>query len=189
MAAIQNLIYQNEPEIAGQYIAKFNSLMRDVLNISDKTFISLTEEIEIIKLNIELEQLRFKQVFDFKLIVGDTINIEELLIPSLITQPIIENAIWHGLLPLKESRTPHLSVHIFIEHEFVIIEITDNGVGRGNYKENSKSKGTKLVYDKLQSINKLTNSINNTMTIIDLFDSANEATGTTVRIQLDYKTD
>ncbi len=189
LAAIQNLIYQNEPDVAAQYIAKFNKLMRDVLTISDKTFIYLSEELEIIKLNIELEQLRFNNKFNFKLIVQDNIDVEELLIPSLITQPIIENAIWHGLLPLKDSRSGSLQLIIYTNNNFLIIEITDNGVGRGDYKEKESSKGTKLVQDKLQSINKLFNTTHYKVAIIDLIDHENKPIGTTVKIQLELKTD
>ncbi|MBK6983940.1 MAG: histidine kinase [Bacteroidetes bacterium] len=141
LAAIQNLVLQNQPDVAGQYIAKFNHLMRKVLSVSDKTFIYLSEEIEIIKLNLELEQLRFKHEFQYKISIDENIDTDEFLVPSLITQPIIENAIWHGLLPIKGKRETLLNIQIFLENNFLIIEIIDNGVGRGIYKENNQSKG------------------------------------------------
>lgn len=189
LAAIQNLVYQNNLEVACLYIAKFNHLMRNVLNASEKTFISLKEEIEIIKLNIELEQLRFNSEFNFTLSIPVELEVDDVFVPSLITQPIIENAIWHGLLPLKNMRIPCLSFNVYISNQFIVIEIFDNGVGRGNnsYNKIVQSKGSKLVTDKLQCVNKISNSNNNTMTIIDLIDINNNPVGTKVVLQLEYK--
>lgn len=191
LSAVQGLIYQNQLDTAALYIAKFNYLMRCVLNASDKTYISLKDEIEIIKLNIALEQLRFKNEFNFKITCSDEIKLYDMSVPSLITQPIIENAIWHGLLPLKNRRTPRLNLNIFISVEFLMIEITDNGVGRlkKQYCEKNESKGIKLVSDKLKCINKLLNSLNNKMEIIDLIDDNNNQIGTKVILQIEYKHD
>ncbi|MES2760758.1 MAG: LamG-like jellyroll fold domain-containing protein [Bacteroidota bacterium] len=185
LAAIQELIYKNDIDKAGQYIAKFSYFLRQVLNYSDKNYISLAEEIEIIILNVELEQLRFKNEFSFEIHADEKIPIKEILIPSLITQPFIENAIWHGLLPLGNIRKPALKVNVFIHEGLPIIEIEDNGVGRDSEKPNTKmSKGTKLVSDKIESLNKLNQTTNYKMEIIDLFDD-NKRMGTRIRIQLD----
>lgn len=185
LAAIQELIYKNDIDRAGQYIAKFSYFLRQVLNYSDKNYISLAEEIEIIILNIELEQLRFKNEFSFEINVDAKIELEEILIPSLITQPFIENAIWHGLLPLDNLRKPILKVNVFLHEGFPIIEIEDNGVGRHSCKkDNRNSKGTKLVLDKIESLNRLNQTSNYKMEIIDLTNN-NERIGTRIRIQLD----
>ena len=155
LAAIQELIYKNEIDTAGQYIAKFSYFLRKVLDYSDKNYITISEELEIIKLNVELEQLRFKNKFEFKLNISKDIDIDDILIPSLITQPFIENAIWHGLLPLIGHRPPELKINIFLHNNLPIIEIEDNGVGRISLKiDNTISKGTKLVSDKIDSLNK-----------------------------------
>jgi hypothetical protein len=184
LVAIQNLIYEGQIEKSGQYIAKFSFFLRKVLDYSDKTFITLEEELEIVKLNIELEQLRFKTGFSFNLSVGQNIKASDIMIPSLITQPFIENAIWHGLLPLKDLRKPELIINVYSQNENVFIEITDNGVGRKLEQENKNSKGTKLVTDKLESINKLMNSSSYGLEIIDLFNSEGLPEGTKIRIRL-----
>jgi hypothetical protein len=185
LAAIQELIYTNNIDKAGQYIARFSYFLRQVLNYSDKNFISLAEEIEIIILNVELEQLRFKNEFSFEIHAVENMDLKEILIPSLITQPFIENAIWHGLLPLGNLRKPMLKVNIFLEGELPIIEIEDNGVGRHPKKTHSKvSKGTKLVWDKIESLNRLNQTSNYKMEIIDLVYNG-EKIGTKIRIQLD----
>jgi hypothetical protein len=186
LAAIQELIYSGNIDKAGQYIAKFSLFLRQVLDYSDKTYITLEEELGIIKLNIELEQLRFKENFNFNIDLRSEINAREILIPSLITQPIIENAIWHGLLPLKD-RKPWLGINIYSRDGSVFVEIEDNGVGRkregnGNGK---KSMGTKLVKDKLESISKLTESTNYKLEIVDLYSENGTASGTKIIIELD----
>lgn len=186
LAAIQELIYTENYKKASQYIAKFSFFMRQVLNYSDKTYITLAEELEIIKLNIELEQLRFKEEFSFELIVSEHIDLNEIIIPSLITQPFIENSIWHGLLPLKNKRKPCLLITIYEKEESVFLEIEDNGVGRklDEKTSNVNSKGTKLVMDKIESINKLLRVNDYKLNIIDLFDSNRNPMGTKISIQL-----
>ncbi len=190
LAAIQELIYNNDVEKAGLYIAKFSFFIRQVLNYSDQTYINLSVEMGLIKLNVELEQLRFKDNFDFEIKISDDVNAEEILIPSLISQPFVENAIWHGLLPLKGSRKPKLTINVYSKNNFLFIEIQDNGVGRNKNKTTlKKSKGTKLVTDKLDSINKLNNNTNHKLEIIDLYDAEGEPAGTKIIIQLNNYTD
>ncbi len=187
LAAIQELVYKQENSKAGQYLAKFSYFLRQVLKYSDQNFITLTEELEVIKLTLELEQLRFKEEFEFILDIDKKVKINEVLIPSLITQPFIENAVWHGLLPLNNLRKPILKITIKLKNELPIIEIEDNGVGRSENKERvTISKGTQLVKDKIDSLNKLQDSVNYKLEIIDLKDIQNNPLGTLIRIQLDH---
>lgn len=186
LAAIQELIYTKNYKKATQYIAKFSFFLRQVLQYSDKTYITLQEELTIIKLNIELEQLRFKEEFDFKLNVQEHIDLNNILIPSLITQPFIENAIWHGLLPLESKRKACLSITIVEKNDTVYLEIEDNGVGRSfnNHFKKHDSKGTKLAMDKIESLNKLLRGNDYKLEIVDLFDGDNNPLGTKIIIQL-----
>lgn len=131
LSAIQNLIYSNQIDAAGEYLAKFSFFLRQILDFSDKIYLTLEEELAIIKMNIELEQLRFTNNFIFELKIDDSIALQDILIPSLITQPFIENAVWHGLLPLKNSE-PRLTVSIYRQNNLIYITIEDNGVGRDN---------------------------------------------------------
>jgi hypothetical protein len=183
LAAIQDLIYTENYKKATQYIAKFSFFMRQVLNYSDKTYITLAEELSIVKLDVELEQLRFKDEFEFELNTG-TVDTNEVLIPSLITQPFIENAIWHGLLPLEGTRKACLKISIYETGNSVFMEIVDNGVGRKQEAISENSKGTKLVMDKIESINKLLKENDYKLEIIDLFDDAGKQAGTKVVLQL-----
>jgi hypothetical protein len=186
LAAIQELIYKKDLDKAGQYLAKFSYFLRQILNFSSKNHITLIEEIEIIKLNVELEEIRFKSGIQFQLYVEENIDVNEQLVPSLITQTFIENAIWHGLLPLNNLRLPILKISIKMKGNLLYIEIEDNGVGRDVAKlNNENSKGTKLILDKIESLNKIFNTVNYKINIIDLHDNNRSQIGTKVVLQLD----
>ena len=189
LAAIQDLIYKGETERAGLYLAKFSFFLRKVLYSSDKNFVPLSEELEIIKLNIELEQLRLKDQFDFLLDIATDVDTEELQIPAMITQPFIENAIWHGLLPLGAIRPPKLTIRVYLTDQILHIDIQDNGVGRQTKTadKNRLSMGTQLIEDKINSLNKLMNISYLKFEIIDLLDADKNAAGTKVAIQVDTK--
>lgn len=185
MAAIQNLILTGQTGKAGHYLAQFSLFLRQVLNYSDQTYNTLEQELELIKLNVELEQLRFKENFTFRINADKSIDLSDIMIPSLITQPFVENAIWHGLLPLGE-RDPHLEISVYLKNDVVFLEIEDNGVGRQGLENKTKknSRGTRLAMDKVQSTNELRNSNDYKLEIVDLFNSHNQASGTKVIIQL-----
>lgn len=186
LAAIQELIYKNDVDKAGQYLAKFSYFLRQILHYSNKNFITIAEEIEVIKINIELEQLRFKNKFDFILTIDESIDIDEVLIPALITQPFIENAIWHGLLPSANSINSKLEIKFLLRDGLPIIEIEDNGIGRDlNKLSNENSKGTKLIINKIDSLNKLSKTLKNNLQIIDLLDINQDKIGTKIIIQLE----
>ncbi|MES2568252.1 MAG: histidine kinase [Bacteroidota bacterium] len=186
LAAIQDLILKSNIDEAARYLAKFSFFLRKILNYSNRDFIALSEEIEIIKLNIELEQLRFKNEFGFNIFVEEDLPINEILIPALITQPFIENAVWHGLLQLDGQRKPELKISFTFENGLPIIEIEDNGIGRNLTKlKREESKGTELIFDKIESLNKLYKTSNYKLEVIDLFNSRKEQVGTKIRMQLD----
>jgi LytS/YehU family sensor histidine kinase len=184
LSAIQHLILTYQVDKAGQYLAMFNFLVRQVLELSDKTYITLEQELDIVQLNIELEQLRFSDTFKFSIHIEPGINPSEVLIPSLIMQPFIENAIWHGLLPM-EGYDQQLLINIYKHDAAIYIAIEDNGVGRSNAMASAKqSMGTKLVTDKMESTNRLRNSVDHKLEIVDLFDEQKQPLGTRVIIQL-----
>ncbi len=186
LVAIQDLVYSREIEKAGLYIAKFSFFLRQVLNYSDENYITIAEELEVIKLYIELEQLRFNNEFKFELIIEEGIDYEEILMPSLITQPFVENSVWHGLLPLKNLRPAQLTIRVLMRNGLPIIEIEDNGVGRDLLNPpQRKSKGTKLVVDKIESLNQLSNTTHYKIEIIDLQNGDKKQIGTKIIIQLE----
>ncbi len=184
LSAIQQLVYSQQNEKAAEYLANFSFLMRKVLDYSENHYIRLSEELEIIQLSVELEQLRFGDKFRFDLEVKAGIDPEQVFIPSLVTQPFIENAIWHGLLPLT-TRPPVLTVRIYDHNGKVVISIEDNGVGRKPLSDTGKkSKGTQLVREKMEHLNRFSNSGDYSFTISDLYDSNSQPSGTHVVLNL-----
>jgi hypothetical protein len=158
LSAVQNLIAGKKLDEANQYIAKFALLVRQVLNFSTLSLVSLKDELELIRLNVDLEQLRFENIFVFNVQVEAGIDPASIFVPPLIFQPIIENAIWHGLLPLKGEWTARLDLRVRKEGDALITTIEDNGVGRKNRKGsigNSKSKGIKITTQRIGNINHL----------------------------------
>lgn len=188
LSAIQNLIIRGKVYEANEYIAKFGFIVRQVLNFSTRSLITLQEELEIIKLNVDLERLRFENVFVFDLSVEEAISTDTIFIPPLIFQPIIENAIWHGLLPLPDQKDARLKMTVKKEKDLLVIVIEDNGVGRkpgsnkiGNSKE---SKGIKITLQRIENINNLHDIKTSGIIYQDLFDNDSRPAGTRVTITL-----
>jgi ligand-binding sensor domain-containing protein len=185
LSSIQQLILNNEIDRANQYIAKFSLLIRYVLKYSDKSAVRLKHEIEIIDLNIELEQLRFGHKFIFEKDIHPDVITADIYIPPLITQPFIENAIWHGLLPLKNIRIPKLLLKINLVSDTLVISIIDNGVGRKNIpdpkKEDRESRGVWLIESRMATLNTLYASSEAKINFTDLY-NGNDSAGTRVDI-------
>ena len=101
--SVNSFISKNDERAANRYLADFSRLMRDVMENSQEDFISLTKEIDILSVYLKLENHRFKDKFDYSFDVDKSINTEDYLIPPMLIQPYIENAVWHGLRYKKEK--------------------------------------------------------------------------------------
>ena len=188
LSAIQNLIKGNQKDEAAQYIAKFGLLARKILDYSSKQVIRLEEELDLLIHYLDLEQLRFTENFTYHIQVEDTVNKREIYIPPLILNPIVENAIWHGLLPIVETKEGILFISIKIVQNSLEIKIEDNGVGRNsklksasNY--NSTSFGLKVTEQRLNNINFLYSTKEARFIFTDLTED-NKPSGTRVTIYL-----
>ncbi len=188
--SIRNYIIKNEPLIAGNYLAQFATLMRKILDASQQSFIYIDDEIEMLKLYLELELMRFSQRFNYVIEISSETENANYKIPSMVLQPFIENAIWHGLLN-KEEGVGELKIK-FIEFEHdstqIVCEITDNGIGRkksAEYKNSlkqHKSKGLDITRERLI---RLSNGvISEPIEFVDLYDEAGNAAGTRVFIHM-----
>lgn len=124
MGSIQNLMNHNQTEKANLYLSRFAKLMRMVLNSSNKKLVSLSDELELIRLYLELEQLRVD--FQFKVEVGKSVNPETEEIPGMLLQPFVENAVIHGITPKGEGS---IKVEISKSDTNLICSISDDGVG------------------------------------------------------------
>lgn len=186
--SIQNYINQNNTEAANYYLSNFGKLIRRTMDISTMQVITLEDEINYLNTYLILEKMRFDDAFVFK-IVNETIGAttDEILLPSMILQPYVENAIRHGLR-YKEEGNGKLDIIFSVEGDFLVCTIDDNGIGRKKAKElkskthvEYQSKGISLSEDKIYLFNTVHQS-NIRSEIIDKTDGTGKALGTLVRI-------
>ncbi len=127
--SIKHFIINNEQKNAVQYLNKFSKLVRKILEASSEKEISLQEELETVNLYMNIENMRFNQEIDFEIDVAPDINPASIKIPSLVLQPFLENALWHGLSSKKGEKTIRLEV-TRKSPDYIEIAIRDNGIGR-----------------------------------------------------------
>jgi hypothetical protein len=186
---IQNLILEKDKTQAYNSLEKFSRLIRMVLNQSDSVFATVEEEMALINLYVQLNQLRLDCPFSF------TVDIQaealQCSIPSLIIQPFIENALWHGILPLKGTKEGLIFLKIFLRDEkILIIEVRDNGIGRTaatkKIKTSHTSKGVKLIEERLEAYRSMNNNCYAELKIIDMEENGTAA-GTLVQIIIELR--
>ena len=125
--SIKGLILGNEQKKASRYLSKFANMIRMTLDQSRETFTTLYENLEHLESYMEMEKLRFDDSFSYKCTVDENIEKEEIYVPTLMLQPLAENAIWHGLLQQKGEKT--LNIHFSNPEGFICCSIQDNGIG------------------------------------------------------------
>lgn len=186
--AIKMLMVETKTHDAIKYLTRFARLLRLILQNSKENLISLEQELEALQLYIQMESLRFNQNFDLEINVHEDLDKESILIPPMLVQPYVENAIWHGLHQSKTNGK--LTINFEIIDNYVNIEIQDNGIGRKASAEiqsktalRHKSFGTQITSSRIENLNKLYN-INLSHSIIDLYNEYGEAKGTLVNIKL-----
>lgn len=128
--SIQSYILTKRPEEAYTYLTKFSKLMRLVLDYSEENMVTLAQEVEIVKLYLELEQLRFEKKFTFSISIQEDINSSEMRLPALMLQPYVENSVWHGLMNKAEEEAKRVSLQFVKKGAVLEIRIEDNGIGR-----------------------------------------------------------
>ena len=138
MSGIQSYIYSHEPDKSSQFLVNFSRLIRLILENSSKEFIPLDLELEIIEKYLTTQKMRFEDRFDFKLNIDELLLEKQALIPPMITQPFIENAIEHGQLHTLVDGC--INITITEENKMLQIIISDNGVGRKGSKNTQKIK-------------------------------------------------
>lgn len=138
--SIQEYIVLNEKELASSFLIKFSRLIRIYLEHSRESEITLKQEVNALNIYLELEKNRFEDVLDYSLQVSESINSNEIKVPSLFIQPYVENALKHGLLHKKEDRRLNIYFHLNDTKNLLLCEITDNGIGVEASKELNKNR-------------------------------------------------
>jgi two-component system sensor histidine kinase YesM len=131
--SVNQFISENKELEANKYLTSYSNLMRNMMENSNKDFITLDKEIEQLKKYLDLEHLRFQDKFDFKINVDEALDAETVLVPNMIIQPHLENAIWHGLRYLDKKGFLNLNFEFADGKVMVVIE--DNGIGLTKSRE------------------------------------------------------
>jgi sensor histidine kinase YesM len=183
---IQSYIFTNDKRNASNYLSKFSKLTRMILEMSEKESIYVQEEINALKLYLELEKMRFESDFTYSIEISKNLDIELVKIPSMILQPYVENAVKHGLLHKKGEK--NLLIKFEREANFLKVNIDDNGIGRKRSEELNKIKtdkhesfATKANEKRLEILNR-GNANKVSLQIIDKADENNNPSGTCVII-------
>ncbi|MEI9943675.1 MAG: histidine kinase [Chitinophagaceae bacterium] len=187
--SINRYIVKSDQATASLYLTRFAKLIRLILDNSNSKNVILSNELEALKLYIEMEALRFDKKFAYEIIVDNNVNPDSIEVPPLIIQPYVENAIWHGLL--HKERGGKLSIRMKMIGDSVLqCEVEDNGVGRDKAQElksksaiSRKSLGMKLTQDRLSLLNKHA-ELNASVDIIDLKEEDGESLGTKVVVKI-----
>jgi len=186
--SIQKYILQNDKISSNKYLTKFANLMRLTLDNSLQTVISLGEEMNALRLYLELEKMRFQDKLEYSIEINPIIDLQSIKIPALLIQPYVENAIRHGIMP-KDS-TGHLFIGMQPVKDHISCVIEDDGIGRtkaGEYNkmQNRKyrSAGMEITQNRIEIINTLYKK-NMQIYVTDLMNDRGDATGTRVNIIL-----
>jgi ligand-binding sensor domain-containing protein/putative methionine-R-sulfoxide reductase with GAF domain len=187
--SINSFILENDSDTASTYLIKFSRLIRLILENSNDKYISLQSELDALKLYIEMESLRFATKFQWTIAVDDSVAAHHIMVPPLILQPFVENAIWHGLLHKDGPGT--LTVQVSQTDQCLVCLIQDNGIGRqasAQYKETSlikkQSLGLKLTEERLALMNEQGEK-KFSLTITDNLNADGSPAGTQVRIDME----
>ncbi|PSL25965.1 sensor histidine kinase [Chitinophaga ginsengisoli] len=173
--SVQHLIMEKEEKQALNFLADFATLMRQMLNNSRKSFISLEEEIAFLTRYIELEKIRFANVFTYHFLQQDDLKDYTIYIPPMIIQPIVENAIKHGLAPKNGSG--RLEVKLVLREDMLYCSVDDDGIGwdRANEIKSGRlvkheSTALSVIRERLQIIKSFNGNVGK-LEIIDKFKS------------------
>jgi LytS/YehU family sensor histidine kinase len=186
--SIENYILKNERMLASEYLGKFSKLIRNILENSKAEKIPLQREIETLKLYIELERLRLSNKFEVYYNISNDVLEDNIIIPPMLMQPHVENAILHGIRYLDE-RKGRLTISMIITHdECLEYTLQDNGIGRAKSSEmktynnyEHKSYGIDITKNRIDLFNQK-NNVNISYNIEDLYDIDNNSIGTKVTI-------
>ena len=183
--SVNSFISKSDERSANKYLSEFARLMRTVLEHSKQDFVTLSAEVEVLQRYLNLEHIRFKEHFDYKFHVDENLDLDRLLIPPMLIQPYVENAIWHGLRYREEKG--FLTLEIFGLADMVRIVVQDNGIGREKSKEiktRNQKHGKSTGISNTQSRLKLLSEVHGIKVGCEISDLNQDGSGTVVEINL-----
>lgn len=157
--SIQNIIFKNNPDKASYYLVTFSRIFREMLNNSGKDFITIKEEIDFLTRYLEIEKLRFGEDMEYEIVCDPEILQGSLEVPPLLMQPLVENAVKHGLKHVKGKGL--IRIQFSVDGEVLMYSVSDNGDGfQPRTDVGHVSKGMSIVRDRLDILNQ-TNQFRN----------------------------
>ena len=185
MNSINSYILKKDVGTASDYLGRFAKLMRMILDLAANKYVSVFEEVELLELYMQTEAMRFEERFNYKIIVEDRLDPDEVVLPTMILQPFVENAIWHGISG-KEGEGA-VTVEFKSENGNLLCSVEDNGVGRlaatDRGKKDHESKALAITARRLELLEKETGHTAS-YKIIDLEDGTGRPSGTKVLLIL-----
>ena len=189
--SIQSFVLNNQAQLASDYLTRFAKLMRMILEHSREEYITIDEEIHALEHYLLLQELVYEHKFTYTISIDESIDTENTVIPPLLLQPVVENAIKHGIKNV--SRKGLIEITIKQINDSICIDITDNGVGLHQKKQinhdqqnTHQSLSTIITKERLELINK--NKVQQiSISLNELKNDLNEVIGTVVRFKIPLK--
>ena len=185
LSAIQSTLHNSPAEVTSKYIGDYSRLIRKILENSKRMYLPLEEEVEMLRLYIEVEQLRFAGRFTYEIKIDENLDLSFHEIPSMMIQPFVENAILHGFSALKGS-SGKLIIQLSLVGEVIHCSVEDNGIGRAESRKIQERKGLNHesmaldITENRMNIYQKEFAKEYTLEIIDLFTVNNSPAGTKV---------
>jgi two-component system, LytTR family, sensor kinase len=184
---IQSYVYNNDKKAANIYLGKFSELMRKILDNSRRSTITLEEEIELLKLYLDIEKARFGDTFIATINVASHLSCESIYIPPMLIQPYAENSVKHGLFHINGPKKMEIIMNESEDSQNLIVTVSDNGIGRKKSSEINKMRhrhnsfGNTATEKRIELINRLFEK-ETTIKIFDKENSDGSSAGTMVVI-------
>ena len=185
--SVNQFIAQNNELEANKYLSSYSRLMRNILENSNKDFTPLSTELEQLKEYLDLEHMRFNDKFVYEIEVDESLDTDRVLVPNMLIQPHLENAIWHGLRYKESGGLLKLSVKA--EGNYLSVTIEDNGIGlkksnelKTRHQKEHRSRGLTNTHERIN----LLNSLYNTCITMEITEKEGEDTGVVVRIRFPF---
>lgn len=193
LTAIQSFILDKKNKEANNYLSRLASLVRGILENSREEFVSLRTELETLKDYIGLQKLRFENEITYEFKIDENIDQDQVVVPPMLAQPFVENALIHGMLRNKPEAKIEVQISLNESHEMLNFQIKDNGIGIEEAKElnpnkNHKSIATSIAIDRVKIYN-FKSSKKMKFEIVDLKNLNPSETGTQVTYSIPLLTE
>jgi LytS/YehU family sensor histidine kinase len=191
LSVIQGMLLSSNLALAKKYLQRFSALIRSVMDLSSKKYVSLKDELDSVKIYLELEKMRFREKLNFSIQIDDQLVFNTVKIPPMLIQPFVENAILHGIKHRENGGEVNISIKKM--NHLVHCTITDNGIGRQasekinqTGKKEKKSLAIELSMKRLH-LNKEKFAEQGNIQITDLFNSDGQPSGTKVELFIPFR--